>query len=203
MKIVIKIVVFNFALFLIFMNVQAQTQPTPVPAPTPIDVRPESAWCDKYFNEGKFEEAWKHCSGKWGSLVYTYGNAEDRTRLQQFQERKIERLAVILSKLSKSPTIPDDAELYEQKGIGFMEAARAPADFALAIKEFQHALNSAPWVFDFYFNLAMAYKAAGQFKDALNILAHAKILAANDKDRKDVISLRAKIEVAQEMAPKK
>lgn len=203
MKIVIRIVMFSFALFILLINVPAQTQPKPVPEPTPIVVRTESAWCDKYFNEGNFEEAWNHCSGSYGSVVYNFGNTGNRSELQQSEERRIERLAVILSKLTKAPKISEDAELHEQKGIGFMEAAKSPADFTKAINEFQLAVNFAPWVFDYYFNLAMAYKAAGQFKDALNILALAKILAVNDKDRKDVISLKAKIEVAQEMAPKR
>jgi tetratricopeptide (TPR) repeat protein len=202
MKCCNNLLIIAISIFAFTLGAYAQAEPKAVPAATPIVIMSEEGWCNKFYNEGKYDEAWPHCAGSFGSLLYTFGKTENRVSLQANQESRIERLAVILSKLSKTPTIPDDAVLHAQKGIGFTQAAKSPADFAKAIKEFQYALNSAPWVFDYYFNLASVFNAAGQFKDALNILALAKILAANDEDRKDVISLRAKIEVAQEMAPK-
>ena len=105
----------------------------------------------------------------------------------------------VLSKMTKPPEIPDGAVLHGQKGASFVEKAESLAEGRKAIAEYQDAVNSAPWVFEYQYGLALALGSNRQYKTALNYVRIAKILAQNDKDRQSAIKLQARIEAEIEM----
>lgn len=193
-----KLIIFIFTLLTLTASAYAQAQQSPTPAVI-RGMTPEESG-DEKMARGNYESAlWDY--SRWGG--YSAGFAdENNPDTQAYRERLVRKITAVLAKMDKPPAIPENAEFHAQKGAAFVKLAKTPADFAKAVKEFQDAVNIAPWVFDYHFNLAVAYKLAGQFKSALNSLNLAKLLAPSDKDRRDMNGLRAEIEAAQEMAAK-
>ena len=147
---------------------------------------------------GKHAEAIAQYKTAW--LGWFIGRNEADADLRSAHERLAGKMGATLAKMTTRPTIPEDADFHAQKGAAFVKLAKTPLDFLKAAGQFQEAVNAAPWVFDYHFNLAVAHKSAGQFKDALYSLSLAKLLAANEKDRRDANGLRAEIEAANEIA---
>lgn len=196
MKITINLTILTLAFFAFATGVFAQA----VPSQTPIDVRgitTEQAG-DEAIAAGNYAGAIFYFQIQ---VVWLNGRrgSNDAATLAS-RERFAGKMAVALSKMAKPPDIGENAEFHATKGAAFIKLAKTPADFAKAVTEFEDAVLYAPWVFDYHFNLAVAYKSARQFKFALNSVGLAKLLAVNDKDRRDANALRAEIEAAQEMA---
>ena len=163
-----------------------------VRATTPEQAGDEKAAAGEYAGAiALYQKQWISCAAG-----INEGNAET----QATRERLAEKLGNTLTKYQKSPVLSDETELYALKGAAFVKNAKSPADYEKAVKEFQDAVNGAPWMFDYQFNLAVALKSAGQFKTALGYAKVAKLLAQTDKDRHDALALRAEIEAAGEMA---
>lgn len=119
---------------------------------------------------------------------------------QNTTEANVEKLAGLYKQVTPPPAVPEQAEFHAQKGAAFARLAKTPADFERAAKEFQAAINIAPWISEYHYNLAICYKSAEQFNPALASLRFAQILAHDEKARRDTLGLRAEIEAAQEMA---
>ena len=107
-------------------------------------------------------------------------------------------MAAALAKVSAAPAVAEDADFHLGKGAALLKDPKIAAE--RAVKEFQDAVNLAPWVYDYHFNLASALKLAGQFPTALAYCKYARNLALNDKDRRDAAALRGEIEAATESA---
>ena len=188
------------ALTSLIASISNYAQTLPAPSTTPIKIvatSPEESG-DKEMQNGKFDAAIASYRQQWAS--YAAGFAEGNVETQGARERLSEKMGKALSNLTKAPTISEETELHALKGAEFVKQAKAPADFEKAVKEFQDAVNGAPWMFDYHFNLAVALKSATKYKIALGYAKLAKLLAQNDKDRRDALGLRAEIEAAQEMA---
>ena len=197
MKTKIRLIV---ALAFIGASLGVYSQTLPAPSSTPIAIRattPEQAG-DEKAAAGEYAGAIALYQKQWISCAagINEGNAET----QATRERLAEKLGNTLTKYQKSPVLSDETELYALKGAAFVKNAKSPADYEKAVKEFQDAVNGAPWMFDYQFNLAVALKSAKQFKFALGYARVAKLLAQTDKDRHDALGLRAEIEAAGEMA---
>ncbi|MBK7392803.1 MAG: hypothetical protein IPI64_05795 [Chloracidobacterium sp.] len=147
---------------------------------------------------GKYAAAIDQYKTAW--LGWFIGRNEADADLRSAHERLAGKMGTTLAKMTSPPVPSEDADFHAQKGAAFVKLAKTPLDFLKAASQFQEAVNGAPWVFDYHFNLAVAYKSAGQFKDALYALSLAKLLTANEKDRRDANALRAEIEAAQEIA---
>jgi tetratricopeptide (TPR) repeat protein len=192
-----------FVLVFLAFAATGYTQSMPQPTSTPIVVRAtttEQAG-DEKIAAGQFADAIFYYKTQWASFMVGRNDGDADTLAAR--ERLVAKMAAAVVKLDKPLTIPENAEFSAQKGAAFINLAKTPADssnFPKAVKEFQEAVNLAPWVFNYHFNLAVAYKSDGQFKLALNSLALAKLLAPNDNERHDALKLRAEIEAAQEMA---
>jgi len=172
-------------------------------AQSPVQVRPATPEQsgDEKMAAGQFADAVFYYKTQWSTFMVGRNDSDADTLMAR--ERLAGKMAAALAKIDKPPAIPDEAEFHGQKGRAFVELAKTPADFGnfpKAVKEFQDAVNLAPWVFNYHFNLAVAYKSAGQFNMASNSLKLAKALAPNDGDRRDTLKLRAEIEASQEMA---
>lgn len=133
------------------------------------------------------------------------------------RQLRLEALAAKMAKASVKGDAPstETSEFHSQKGQAFFKLAKSPADFEKAVQEFEMAVSGpsiggpgakiysvvggAPWVFEYHFNLATAYKSAGQLNKALGSSKIATILALSDKDRRDALALRAQIEAAIEI----
>ena len=188
-------------LFLLLTSLGAvYAQSLPLPTATPIAVRattPEQSG-DEKMAAGQYADAIFYYKTQWASFMVGRNDGDVDTLVAR--ERLIGKMAAGVAKMDKPLAIPENAEFSAQKGAAFVKLAKTPADFAKAVKEFQEAVNLAPWIFDYHFNLAVAYKSAEQFKLALTSLVLAKLLAKNEDERRDALKLRAEIEAAQEMA---
>ncbi len=145
---------------------------------------------------GKFVEALSDYTKTYDKILITYDSTGSR---EAEMVRVCEKIAAVLKKLGTAPPIPDDAEFHAQKGLAFFKLAKTPADFMKAQNEFTIATTLAAWVFDYHYNLAIARKGYSDFAGAISSVKLAKIVAQNEKDRRDANALRAEIEAAQEM----
>ena len=112
------------------------------------------------------------------------------------------KLAELYKQLDPSPAIPADAEYHAQKGAAFAELAKEPADFQRAVAEFEQAIQLAPWVGEYHYNTALMLKSKGGTSDleaAMRSIKLARLLAKDDKEKRDATALSAKLEVALEV----
>ena len=112
------------------------------------------------------------------------------------------KLAELYKQLDPPPAIPADAEYHAQKGAAFAELAKEPADFQRAVAEFQQAIQLAPWVGEYHYNTALMLKSKGGTSDleaAMRAIKLARLLAKDDKEKRDATALSAKLEVALEV----
>lgn len=197
MKTLGRIFIYTLAFLVLAISAYAQAPSSQ----EPIHIRnmtPEQ-WGDERMAAGRYDSALRDYAQQWVTL--SAGFNENVPETQVTRERIVGKMAQALSKLGRPPAVVEYSEFHAQKGAAFVKLAKTPADYAKAVKEFQDAVNHAPWVFDYHYNLAVAYKLAGQFKLALNSLSLAKLLAPGDGDRRDINRLRAEIEAAQELNP--
>ncbi len=170
----------------------AFSQPVVVRASTPEQAADEKLAAGEYAGAiSLFKTQWISCAA---------GMNEGNADTQATRERLGEKMANAVAKMTSRPAISDETELHALKGAAFVKNAASAGDFEKAVKEFQDAVNGAPWMFDYQFNLAVSLKSAKQFKFALGYAKVAKLLAQTDKDRHDALALRAEIEAAGEMA---
>lgn len=186
--------------FIMFLACSVLGQKTlPTPSATPIAVRgmsPEE-WGDEASAAGKYESAMRNYSQQWLSWAAGYGEAAPETQIHR--ERLAGKMSKALAKLSKPPEIPDRAVLHGQKGASFLDKAKSVAEGRKSVAEYQDAVNSAPWVFEYQYGLAVTLWITNQYKVATNYARIAKILATNDKDRQSALKLQAEIEAEIEM----
>ncbi len=149
-------------------------------------------------------------AGNYYSALTNYDEAWRKLKAQGDSpaiQLRLEALAEKMVKASAKGDTParETSEFHSQKGQALFKLAKSPADFEKAVREFELAVSfppygqGAPWVFEYHFNLATAYKSAGQLNKALGSSKIATILALSDKDRRDALALRAHIEAAIEI----
>ena len=142
----------------------------------------------------------------WLSLADSHAQSpreQFKTAVAAFQKNATEdtarKLAELYKQLDPPPAVPEDAEFRALKGAAFVKQAGDAAAFAKAAVEFQAAIAAAPWVGEYHYNLAVCEKSAGRFSAAQTALKFARILARDDKERRDNLALRADLEAAQEL----
>lgn len=74
----------------------------------------------------------------------------------------------LVQTIKPEPAIPQEAKDHAVRAQYAFKDAKRQADYAEAIKEYEAAVELAPWVTDYYFNLGVAQERAGQ-------LPHAKL----------------------------
>jgi tetratricopeptide (TPR) repeat protein len=66
-----------------------------------------------------------------------------------------------------SQTVSDEARRHFDRGTAAVELAKSPADYEVAIKEFQQAISLAPEWANAYYNLGKVQAQAEKFADAI------------------------------------
>ncbi len=158
---------------------------------TPEQNGDENAAAGKYNDAiNLYKQQWQSCPAGAGD-----GNADCET----LRDRLTTKMGGVLAKLSTPPAVMEDADFHAAKGRAFLKPdSKVPVE--KAVKEFQDAVNLAPWLYDLQFNLAIALKTASQFKTAIVYAKYARNLAQNDEERRNTIALRGEIEAATEIA---
>jgi tetratricopeptide (TPR) repeat protein len=108
------------------------------------------------------------------------------------------KIIIYVSSMTPPPAIPDEATRDFVKAGTFMKEAKELSDYQLAIDAYEKALFNAPWWGDAYYNLGMAFKAAGRYDDAMEsmnlyLLTNPPTAA---KDKKIVYAIEAEQEKA-------
>jgi tetratricopeptide (TPR) repeat protein len=117
-------------------------------------------------------------------------------------EENARKLAELYKQLEPPPAISADAEYHAQKGAAFAELAKEPAEFQKAVAEFEKAIQLAPWVGEYHYNTALMLKSKGSVSDleaAMRSIKLARLLARDDKEKRDATTLSAKLEAALEV----
>ena len=81
-----------------------------------------------------------------------------------------EKIAKAAAAMHPPPPVPEAARRYLIQATTIQKHAAAPADYALAIEDYQKALLVAPWWSDAYFDLATALELAQRYPEAIENL---------------------------------
>jgi tetratricopeptide (TPR) repeat protein len=77
-------------------------------------------------------------------------------------ERRLrEKVIKLVLKLDPPPTVPTEAIRYEGRAEAAVKNARTSTDYTEAANEYRKALQLAPWVAHYYFNLGIILEKAG------------------------------------------
>lgn len=169
-----------------------------------LEVRAMSEdWGDELAAQGNARGAFDQYTAIWRSWHNISRLHAMRGQVSQEAQGNLERLttkvAATLKKLRPPPVVPDGSVFAAQKGRTFFKLAKDVRDFNAAGEQFELALSSAPWVSDFYFNLAVCQKSAGQLAAALRTVRLAAILVTDKKENQDILGFRAELEAMIEI----
>ena len=113
-----------------------------------------------------------------------------------------EKIIKHVQTMSPTPTIPEEAKKYINRGMAAAEDAKSEKDYKDAADEFQKAVNLAPWLGAGYRGLAVTQDKAGQYSQALQNLKFFLLTNPPPSDAEAAKTLRDKIEYRQEKAAK-
>ena len=111
-----------------------------------------------------------------------------------------EKIVNLVRMQNPLPAVPEDARRYLARGIAAVQNAKAPADFKLALPEFQSATNVAPWWSTAYFNLALVQEKLGDFKGAI---ANYHLYLLIDPNARDAEKVRTHVYELEYLAEQK
>src|SRR5258706_3377118 len=97
-----------------------------------------------------------------------------------------ERIIKLAQQVKPAPALPEAAQRSMARGNAAFRGAQNPADFQLAVREFEQATLHAPWLGDAYFNLALAQDKAGDYDAALRSIALARLAMPDSQEAKNL-----------------
>jgi hypothetical protein len=84
-------------------------------------------------------------------------------------ERSVREKVIKLAKeLRPAPVVPEEAERYLGRAQYAFKNAKSEADFISAAREYMKAVEAAPWVADYYYDLCVILESANRYKEAAN-----------------------------------
>ncbi len=98
-----------------------------------------------------------------------------------------EKIIKLAATMKPAPAIPEESERRMARGVAAFEGAKSVADYQDAIKEFQAAVDAAPWYGDAYFKLGFTQDKAEKYAEALQSLKWAQMAAPDAKNIKTLI----------------
>lgn len=107
-------------------------------------------------------------------------------------------LFVAISSPAIAQTSLDEARRHLNRGMAAVEMVKDPADYDLAIEEFQKAQALAPDWADVYYNLGLIQEKAGKFREAVVTLRKYLQLAPGSPEAAEVRTLADKAEFKAE-----
>lgn len=114
------------------------------------------------------------------------------------------RLAASFGAL-KGRAPPDAAVAHEGRAEAAVQMAKSPADFLIAAKEFEKAIQVAPWVAAYHYNRGVVLEKAEKYAEAARSLDLYLLAEPGAKDarevKKKIAGLRFKQELAARPAP--
>jgi len=113
-----------------------------------------------------------------------------------------EKIIKHVQTMRPAPAVPDEARRFMNRGMAAAEGAKTESDYKDAIKEFQKAVNIAPWLGSGYRNLAVVQDKAGQYAQAVQNLKLFLLTNPAAADAEAAKTLMDKIEYRQEKAAK-
>ena len=117
-----------------------------------------------------------------------------KKRLNAFYLVVVLAVSALLLSAANARAVSEEARRHMDRGQAAVEMAKAPEDYAPAIKEFEQAIRLAPdWPAPYY-NLGLAQEKAGKFSDAITSLKQYLRLAPNASDAETVKTLINKLE---------
>ena len=121
-----------------------------------------------------------------------------KKRLNAFYLVVVLAVSALLLSAANARAVSEEARRHIDRGQAAVEMAKAPEDYAPAIKEFEQAIRLAPdWPAPYY-NLWLAQEKAGKFREAVTSFKQYLRLAQNASDAATVKSLINKLEFKAE-----
>jgi len=100
--------------------------------------------------------------------------------------------------LNPLPAVPEEARKFFIRGKAAVKSATDESDFATAAKEFEKALEIAPWMADAYYNLGIVLDKSGQYDQSIENLRFFLLANPNETDVREVQDLIYEIEFRKE-----
>ena len=113
-----------------------------------------------------------------------------------------EKIIKLAQEMKPAPAIPAEAEKFSDRAEYAAKTAKTEADFADAAKEYEKAISIAPWITDYYFNLAVMQEKANQPQKAANSFTLYLLAQPDSKDARKVRKRIAGLEYAAEKVAK-
>lgn len=121
------------------------------------------------------------------------------------QEKALRARLEAAFRASRGRTAPDAAVAHEGRAEAAVQMAKSPADFLIAAKEFEKAIQVAPWVAAYHFNRGVVLEKAEKYAEAAKSLDLYLLADPAAKDarevKKKIAGLRFKQELATRPAP--
>ncbi len=130
-------------------------------------------------------------SGRLGEALTQYTSALQKLASGSADDQRLrEAIIRVAQRMSPRPLIPDEARNRMIRGRAAFKLAKSPADMKDAINEFRLAVNSAPWLGEAYFNLALVYEKAENYPEAIWSY---RFYLATQPTEKDAVLVRDKL----------
>jgi len=111
-----------------------------------------------------------------------------------------EKIIKLALEMNPPPAMPEEAKRHMNRGMAAAEDAKNDNDFKDAIKEFQKAVNSAPWLGVGYRNLAVMQDKVGQYSGAVQNLTFYLLTQPSTPDAEAAKALMEKVEYRKDKA---
>jgi tetratricopeptide (TPR) repeat protein len=130
-------------------------------------------------------------AGKYQVALQQYTAALAKAQEGSADDQRIrEAIIRVAQRMSPRPVIPEEARNRMIRGRAAFKLAKSPADMKDAIDEFRRAVNSAPWLGESYFNLALALEKAENYPEAIR---NYKLYLLAEPSQKESASVRDKV----------
>lgn len=139
-------------------------------------------------NAGKLTEAFEHYRN-------AFNNAEDESRAEQRLQEKLIRLA---AQLPSPPPIPEVAEEHLFRGQQQLNDTTYRSHWRVALGEFRAAMRLAPWWWEPYAKMALAYEGQGYYSKAIAAL---RLSLLAQPPAEEAAKLKARMHVLQRKGP--
>ena len=128
------------------------------------DVNAKDKWGDTRLADADSSEMITLLQDAAAKQVQAVQAAAQAAQAEQAAEDNIKRIL----QSGKTPAIPEEARRHYVMGSTALKEASSPSDFDEAIRQFQQAVELAPWWADAYYNLGVALNARKRYADAIN-----------------------------------
>lgn len=177
-------------LFAISVYSQVATQ-TPEIKAAPVRARTGEEMGDESLEARDYKKAIFHYTLSWIGCRAGFGDGN--SKIQANRERLAQKMSKALANMRYPPNEPEKALDHDWAGIAIGLNSNTVEEYYRAIKEWQEAVNLAPWNSDYHIAVARGFMKINRYALARDYAVVAGILAQKEDDKKEINDLLSDI----------